>query len=515
MLRGRPIEIPIFDERARALSNRVRRWTERFWQAVYRWDRPFFSANPWIVAGTIAGLSVLGAVLGGAVVVLGGPMAAAALVVATPAVLWVLRDMEVGFWGLIAVICLAPFAAFPFSIGITPTFLDAAMGAVVGVWVLRLATGRQRRILTSPITLPLVAFMIVAVFAFVLGLEHGALTSYLLRHFAEMMLSIGFAVVVVDYCRNWDRLERLVKVLILAAGAAAALAVVLYLLPDTLANSLLSRLSIVGYPAGSVIRYIEENPELSERAIGTSVDPNVLGGLLSMALVLTVPQLLASEPLFPRRVTVPVAGALGLGLLLTFSRGSMVAAVGGLGLIALLRYRKLLLGMVVVAVVILLLPWTQAYVLHFIEGIQLEDLATQMRIGEYTDALTLMARYPLFGVGFAGSPDIDLYLGVAMVYLTIGGEMGVLGLLAFFAVMGTLFREGWRGRESAAAEPRREAIWLGLYAAVIAGLVGGIFDHYLFNLDFHHSVTIFWFLVGLAAASARLLGSGSQPATLD
>ena len=191
----------------------------------------------------------------------------------------------------------------------------------------------------------------------------------------------------------------------------------------------------------------------------------------------------------------------------------MVAAVGGLGVIALLRYRKLLLLMGAALLVILVLPWTQAYVVHFIEGIQLEDLATQMRIGEYTDALKLMARYPLFGVGFAGSPDIDLYLGVAMVYLTIGGEMGILGLLAFFGVIGTLFRAGWRVRHRAAAAARHDALWLGLYAALVAGLVGGIFDHYLFNLDFHHSVTIFWFLVGLAAASARLLENqaGSTP----
>jgi hypothetical protein len=515
MLNRKPMEGPLWGDTGQALHDRARRLADWAWRQVYHWDSLFFSRNPWVVAGTVAALCVLGATFGGAVVVLGGPMMAAALVVATPVAIWVLREMEVGFWGLVAVICLLPFAAFPFSIGITPTFLDAAMGAIVGVWVLRLATGRQRRILTSPITLPLVAFIVVAMFAFVLGLEHGALTSYLLRHFAEMMLSIGFAIVVVDYCRSWSRLERLIKALLLAAGAAAALAVILYLLPDTLANNVLSRLSVFGYPTGSVIRYVEDNPELPKRAIGTSVDPNVLGGLLSMSLVLAVPQLFSNKPLFSRRLTLPLVGVLGLGLLLTFSRGSMVAAVGGLIVIALLRYPRLLLAMAVAGVVILLLPWTQSYVLHFVEGIQLEDLATQMRLGEYTDALKLMARYPLFGVGFAGSPDIDLYLGVAMVYLTIGGEMGVLGLIAFFAVIGTLFRTGWQVRRHASADPRYESLWLGLYATVVAGLAGGIFDHYLFNLDFHHSVTTFWFLVGLAAAAARLLASGPRPLPSD
>lgn len=470
-----------------------------------QWDRPFFSQNPWVAAGAVALLCVLGAALGGAVVALGGPLAGAALAIGVAAALWVLREMEIGFLGIIGVIFLLPFAAFPVDIGITPTFLDAALGAVVGVWALRLATGRQREIVSSPITLPLVGFLTVAVFSFVLGLEHGALTSYLLRHFAEMLLSVGFAIVVVDYCRDWRRLERLVQFMLLAAGAAALIGIGLYLLPDELANSLLSRLGFFGYPAGDVLRYIEDNPELAERAISTSVDPNVFGGMLSMALVLGVAQLLADRPLLSRRLMLVIVGLLGLGLLLTFSRGSMAAAVAGLVFIAVLRYPKLLLVMAAAAVLIVLLPWTQEYVVHFVEGIQLQDLATQMRIGEYTDALKLMARYPVFGVGFAGSPDIDLYLGVAMVYLTIGGEMGVLGLLAFFAVIGTLFAAGWRVRDLARARPLRDPLWLGLLAAIVAGLAGGVFDHYLFNLDFHHSVTIFWLLAGMAAAAARLL----------
>lgn len=470
-----------------------------------RWDRFFFSGKPWVSAGALAVLVVAGASLGGAVVVLGGPLVAAALTAAAVVGLLVLRDMEIGFFGLIGVICLLPFAAFPVDIGITPTFLDAAMGAIVGIWLLRLATGRQRRIVTSPVTLPLAAFLLTAIFSFVLGLQHGALTSYLLRHFAEMLLSVGFVILVVDYCRNWQRMERLVAILILAAGAAAFLGIGLYLLPDAVANNLLSRLGFLGYPAGDVLRYIEDNPELAERAVSTSVDPNVLGGMLSMALSLAVPQLFSTKPLLPRRLICVITGLLGLCLLLTFSRGSMFAAAAGLAFIALLRYPKLLLVMILAAALIVVLPWTQEYTLHFVEGLQIRDLATQMRMGEYRDALTLMARYPLFGVGFAGSPDIDLYLGVAMVYLTIGGEMGLLGLAAFIAVIGTLWAAGWRVRTVPETGSRPDALWLGLYAALVAGLVGGIFDHYLFNLDFHHSVTIFWLFVGLAAAVARLL----------
>jgi len=127
-----------------------------------------------------------------------------------------------------------------------------------------------------------------------------------------------------------------------------------------------------------------------------------------------------------------------------------------------------------------------------------------MRFGEYKDALILIQRYPIFGVGFAGTPDIDIYLGVANVYFTIAEVMGLVGLLAFLAVIGTVFFNAFLNRRIFKQNERLDAVWLGLHAALVGGLVAGIFDHYLFNLEFHHAVTAFWLLVGMAAAATRL-----------
>jgi polysaccharide biosynthesis protein PslJ len=117
----------------------------------------------------------------------------------------------------------------------------------------------------------------------------------------------------------------------------------------------------------------------------------------------------------------------------------------------------------------------------FVEGFLGQDLATQMRFGEYKDALILIQRYPLFGVGFAGTPDIDIYLGVANVYFTIAQVMGLVGLLAFFAVIGTVFVYAYFNRAVFKAHPRLDSVWLGLHAALVGALVAGIFDHYLFQ----------------------------------
>ena len=444
------------------------------------------------------------AALAGIVLAFGGPVAGAAVALGGLGALLVLRNLELGFFAVIGVVALLPFATLPFDVGLTPTFLDFALGAAVLVWLMGIVTGRQRDLITAPVALPLVLFILVAVFAFIFGLGNGPLTPTLLRKFAELLLSLGFVLVVIDYCRTWPRLERLVKFLLLMGAAAAAVAIGLWLLPDDTANTLLNALTRLGYPGGWVIRYIEENPELSERAIGTSVDPNSLGGLLLMMGALVGPQVVTRRPLFGRPLTLLLAGLIFLGVVLTFSRGAMLGLAAGLGFVAVMRYRRLLPWMVVAGLLLLLLPISQAYIARFIEGFQGADLATQMRFGEYRDALRLISRYPVFGVGFSGVPDIDLYLGVSSVYLLMAENMGVVGLLAFLLAMIVFFVMVLRSARAGLLDDRREALLLGLSGAVAGVLVSGVLDHYLFNLAYPHMVSLFWIYVGLAVATILL-----------
>jgi O-antigen ligase len=199
-----------------------------------------------------------------------------------------------------------------------------------------------------------------------------------------------------------------------------------------------------------------------------------------------------------------VLGIMGLCLALTMSRGSMVGLGAALVVLAVLRYRKLWVLMAGALALMLLLPQTQALVSHFLEGFMVEDLATQMRMGEYKDALKLIGRYPILGVGFAGAPDVDIYIGVANLYLLMAEVMGLVGLTSFLIVIGTLLVRFWRTR-TLARGGALEAQWWGLHAGLVGALTGGVFDHYFFNLDFHHSVTLFWLVVGLATAATELI----------
>jgi O-antigen ligase len=306
-----------------------------------------------------------------------------------------------------------------------------------------------------------------------------------------------------------------VRVFLLSAFAAAGLGIALYVVASYISEDLvitaLSALGRFGYPTGSgVLQYIRSDPELPLRATSTSIDPNVLGNLLNLALGIGVPQLFAKRPLFRRRTLVPILGVIALCLVLTISRGALAGVGVALVVLASLRYRKLWWFLLAAAVAILILA--PGYVNHFIEGLQGEDLATQMRFGEYKDALILVGRYPFLGVGFSGSPDIDTYIGVSMVYLLIAEQMGLIGLTSFLVAMGVFFVRFWRTRVMATSMPELEPIWWGLHMAIVGGLIGGVVDHYSFNLDFHYSVTLFWMVFGLATAATEIIRTGASEA---
>jgi len=125
-------------------------------------------------------------------------------------------------------------------------------------------------------------------------------------------------------------------------------------------------------------------------------------------------------------------------------------------------------------------------------------------MGEYKDAFKLISRYPWFGVGFGGAPSIDLYIGVSSVYLLMAENMGLVGLASFLLIMLLYFVHGWRARRALVGDPEGEAILLGLLGAIVGAMVGGIVDHYFFNLDFPHSVSLFWLYVGLTIATTKV-----------
>ena len=469
---------------------------------MYALQRVLARGRLWGALVTLAICLLAGAALG-ALVALLTPVYAVALLIGLGGGLLMLRSRQFTLFVIVAILYLLPFGSLPLNIGFSPTFLNLALGVYFLVWMVRVATGRQESWASSPLSAVVLVFLLLTLMTFVSGLSHAQLTATALRKFAEIPLGIALFFAVLNNVRSQRDLTMVTRWLILGGTAAAVLGIVLYVIPQPLATRLLSALRVFRYPSGpGVLRFVEDNPQLPMRAIATSVDPNVLGAVLILTIGLGAPHLFAAEPVFRRRWLVLCLGLMGICLLLTYSRGSMAglgAALLFLGLFP--RYRKALAVMLLAGALLLLLPQTQSYVAHFAEGLAGQDRATQMRFGEYKDALILIGRYPWLGVGFVDTPDIDLYLGVSNLYLLIAEEMGLIGLGVFLVCMAIFFLMLFDARQRSRASPQLEPWLLGPAVAVAAGLAGALFDHTLFS--FSHALTLFWLIIGLGAVAAR------------
>ncbi|HXF70825.1 MAG TPA: O-antigen ligase family protein [Thermoflexus sp.] len=439
-------------------------------------------------------------------IALGGPIVAFAGLLGVILIVLVLGSIDVAFLMVLAVIFLLPFGTLPVRLGFTPTLLDLAVLGWLLTGLAWWAAGRTAMWEGTALAFPVLAFLGATLTTFIAGLAHAPLTQTVARRFAEFLLAILSFFWVVTLVRDEVRLSRLIRWSIGLGFLAALIAIVLYVLPDARAEDLLLRLRPLGYypEGGPVLRYILDDPEQPERAIGTAVDPNLLGAMLATLILLTVPQLFARRPVWPRPLTLLFLGTMGLALLLTFSRGAFIGTALAVLVLSVFRYRRLLPLIAAGLALLFLLPITQGYTQHLLAGLRGEDLATRMRFGEYRDALTLISRYPFFGVGFAGVPDVDLYIKVASIYLLLAVQMGLVGLSIFLLVIGVFFATAWRARRTVRNRPGLEPIWLGLHGAVLAALVSGIFDHHFVNFDFHHMVQWFWLLIGLGMAATQM-----------
>jgi hypothetical protein len=469
---------------------------------VNRFEQLIFHANRRVASATLAALLLGSALLVALYVAILGPLLALAGAVALVGAWLVLRSTRWGLTAVILVACLLPFGVLPFRLGFKPTFLDIALAALVFVWAVRLLTGRERRFVGSSLGLPVAVFLFLALFAFALGSANARPSVNTIRRFAEIVGGILMFFVVINVVREEADLEWVAKALMLAGAGAALVGIIFYVIPEDWTARIFNGLARFDYPAGlGALRYVEDDPSNPMRAIGTAIDPNTFGGMLILFAGLTAPQLFARRPLFPRWLVAGMLGVTVLCLYLTYSRSAMAGLAVALGLIALLRYRKLLVVGLLGLLLLLLLPQAQAYVARFVEGIQGQDLATQMRFGEYKDAFRLIARYPVFGVGFSGTPDIDLYIGVSSVYLLIAEEMGLVGLAAFVLAMIAFFVAFFRTIRAGVQDASREALLLGLGGGIAGVLASGVLDHYLFNLAYPHMTSLFWIMVGLAVAA--------------
>ena len=250
------------------------------------------------VVGTVIALlsTTIGALLS-----LVGAWIASGILLSVTFITWALIHSELALLSTIVIYSLIPFGTLPFKFILTPTFLDITIATVYLVFFLQRLKRDRRPLISTPAHIPIIIFIMLSVLSFVLGSSNTLIGPNLLRKFVGYILNISMALIIVDQVHNRYILKRIIRIILLSGFAAAILGIGLYFAPRNLSELILNYLSVFNYPSGNVLRYIEDNPANPLRAIGTSVDPNIFGGLLAIVAALLVPQTTSSKPIFKQK----------------------------------------------------------------------------------------------------------------------------------------------------------------------------------------------------------------------
>ncbi len=255
---------------------------------------------------------------------------------------------------------------------------------------------------------------------------------------------------------------------------------------------------VIGLLAESLITIAYGRNGRGGRAIGSFGQPNELGGFLAMFTAFAVAQLPAARSLWTKLLLVGTGAAGGLALVMTVSRGAVLALVAALFYVGL-RSSRILTA--VLLLVLLSSPlWAPDYLKERMTGTQVtsessDDVAlegsAQLRVDTWRAIMNVVSAHPLDGVGFSGLeavlPDMGTAMGVEVkdtahnTFLRFLGEMGVLGLALFLLLLWRCWSLGHEAMRLAAT-PADRSLGLGLASATLALAVSCAFGDRFFSI---------------------------------
>lgn len=241
------------------------------------------------------------------------------------------------------------------------------------------------------------------------------------------------------------------------------------------------------------------------RATATFDDPNILGSYLACALGLGAPVVLAERRMSTRLVGWAACASVGVGLLLTFSRGAwLAAAVAMLVVVALARVpwrvKMLAVGAVGLAGVAFLVFYLDPeFVRSKLLGVT-ENRSALNRVYLGVSALEMFLDHPM-GVGLGSFPLVfplyrHAFVNVGLVeshtaYLTVLAEAGIVGFAGFV----------WLFMRCAKAVLRRALELTGTAQAIAVGALaagsGLLVQAFTYSLE---TSKFLWLTVGIGMA---------------
>ena len=242
-----------------------------------------------------------------------------------------------------------------------------------------------------------------------------------------------------------------------------------------------------------------------QRLVSTFLDPNLAGGLILVALLLSCARL-ASGDLVPLWRPALLATA----LVMTVSRSSILAFVVGLvvivSLVRRVTWRALAGSLLAMVVCLLAAPWLWRLADSF-NKLSLDDPSLLTRFVSWSRALRVLTDHPIVGVGFNTYGFVQLRYGFTELtqsafgldggLLFIGVMTGFVGMTFYGILLFLVLRackQLWSRDRSSVVDG---AIGLGVAAATVALLIHSLFVNSIVYPPIMHTLWILWGIVFL------------------
>jgi O-antigen ligase len=320
---------------------------------------------------------------------------------------------------------------------------------------------------------------------------------------------------VVTAVRGW-RLVRLAAIaLVVAAASLGVLSLVQELVGDDVRE-------FGGFASMSNAVIGDDDGDGAARHAGPIGEQNRWAQSLVIVLPLAVALGVADRSHAVRLVGRVSAVGIGIGIVLTYSRGAVVGLVLTAVIAVVLRWVRASTAVIVaVAATVALVSLAPTFadrastVVTARSAVRAGPSATEGQDGSFANrttearaAISVFVAHPVIGVGVGLFPSYfqdearaqgaDRIVGVDReahsLYLGLAAETGLLGLASFTAFIGSLLASLARVRRRLrTTHPDAAALATGFALSIIAYLATGLFLHFAY-------IRYFWLLAGLAAA---------------
>lgn len=374
---------------------------------------------------------------------------------------------------------------------VLPSLMPLTIVVGAGFALLRIVTSHQfsPRI---PLELPLVALLILAFLNLLFVTPDRSLS---LPSFLQLLESalLFFAII------NWaNTTNRLVFALFVFSSAGVLFAAVFPLMAG-------GSVPIIG-------RFIPRIRALLPIDLTDTVNSNILGGLFTLILPLPIAWTLFSTKRVSQLISLLTTLFIGGMLVLTQSRGGLLATIIAVGILFALRFKliRYVIPLMLVGIggIVALLVVQPAFLTGWFDSSR-STVSLSGRLEIYSRAIYLLQDFPFTGVGMSIFGDVlDLLYPLFTIapgnidhahniFLQIGSELGLLALICWIAMELIIISAAFCAYRDA-AEMRLRGVGAASLVAQISLLIHGLIDAPLWNT---RPAPFVWGVWGLAIAS--------------